>query len=345
MNEEKQKTNILCDIISKPMDIIEETHSDNKIINIYSKINKKINIYEDYNDNLQKTNSHIDSTVLTSASILSASVTQTYGFKLASEVGIGIASTGQFTPQACIAGAVGATVVFVASLDASKQIKTITNSIISSTIKCSKKIKNKLPKHIQDIIYECVSEPVEQTLKKIYESTSETINKVSTSISSILIDNWEKIKPDETIIYCEDIKQNKIEIKLNKQTATKIWKYCQFSQNEFEFDYGYNNEFFNTNKSLTKFSHIYCDYKNKFDDFQLGLSQYDFTEQKLTPYEQIKIYRPNTSLLTRTYIDPSIIPDYKISCQVHGGNGGGGNSTGAIIGAGLVIVVKVCIMF
>ena len=60
-------------------------------------------------------------------------------------------------------------------------------------------------------------------------------------------------------------------------------------------------------------------------------SQYNFTKQKLTPYEQIKISKPNTSLLTRTYINPSI-PDYTVSCQVSGG-GRGGNGIGAAIGA------------
>ena len=200
-----------------------------------------------------------------------------------------------------------------------------------------------MPKYTQEIIYECISDPIEKTLRQTYKSSFETINVIKNTISSILIDNWEKIKPKETIIYCEDIKQNKIVIELDKQTVTKIWNYCQYSQNEFEFDYGFGNEFTNKNKPASQFENIYSDYKNKFDDFQLGLSQYNFTEQKLTPYEQIKISKPNTSLLTRTYINPSI-PDYIVSCQVSGG-GRGGNGIGAAIGTGLVIAIKISFIF
>lgn len=351
-NKEEFKTNILSDIISKPIDIVEETHSDNKIIKFYSKINKITNSYEDYNENLHETKSHINSTILTSAGIVSESISQTYGFALASEVGIGIATVGQFTPPACIAGAIGACVVFVTSLDVSKQVKVITKSIVSETINYSKQIKNKLPKYIQEIIYECISEPVEKTLGQIYKSSSETIKNVKNTISSILIDSWEKIKPEGTIIYCEDIKQNKIKIELDKQTTIKIWNYCQYGQNDFEFDYGYDfankfvNGFTNTNKSSSQFSHIYSDHKNKFNNIQLELSQYNFTEQKLTPYEQIKIFKPNTSLLTRTYINSSIIPDHKVSCQVSGESGRGGeNSLGTAIGVGLVIVIKISFLF
>lgn len=342
-NNNKEKSNILLDIISKPIAIVEETLQDNKIVKTYSKINKIVHCIDDYNENLQETKSHIDSTILTSTGIISESMSQTCGFVIASTVGIEIAAVGGFTPPACITGAIGASVVFVASLDVSSQVKIITKSIVSETIEYSKKQKNKLPKYIKEIIYECISDPIEQTLRQIYNSSFETINVIKNTISSILIDNWEKIKPEGTIIYCEDIKQNKIEIELNKQTVTKIWNYCQYSQNEFEFDYGFGNEFTNKNKPTSQFENIYSDYKNKFDDFQLGLSQYNFTEQKLTPYEQIKISKPNTSLLTRTYINPSI-PDYIVSCQVSGG-GGGRNSIGGAIGTGLVIAIKISFIF
>lgn len=346
-NKEESKTNILSDIISKPIDIVEETQKNNKIIKTYSKINKITHCIEDYNENLLKTKSHIDSTILTSAGIVSESIFQTYGFAIASKIGIDIATVGGFTPQACVVGAIGASVVFVASLDVSRQVKTITNIIVSETIEYSIKQKNKLPKYIQEIIYECISEPVEQNLRQIYKSSSETISMITNTISSILIDGWEKIKPEGTIIYCEDIKQNIIKIELDKQTTTKIWNYCQYSQNEFEFDNefanGFANEFTNTNKLSSQFSNSYSNYKNKFDNFQMELSQYNFTEQQSTPYEKIKISRPNTSLLTRTYINPSTIPEYKVSCQVYetGGCGGGG----AIIGAGLVIAIKISFLF
>ena len=341
----KEKSNILLDIISNPINIVEETLQDNKIIKTYSKINKIAHCIEDYNENLLETKSHIDSTILTSTGIISESISKRCGFVIASTVGIEIAAVGGFTPPACIAGAIGASVVFVESLKCSKQVKIITKSIVSETIEYSKKQKNKLPKYIQEIIYECISNPIEQTLRQIYNSSFETINVIKNTISSILIDNWEKIKPKGTIIYCEDIKQNKIEIELDKQTVTKIWNYCQYSQNEFEFDYGFGNEFTNKNKPASQFVNIYSDYKNKYDDFQLGLSQYNFTEQKLTSYEQIKIFKPDTSLLTRTYINPSIIPDYTVSCQISGGGGGGGNSIGAAIGAGLVIAIKISFLF
>ena len=342
-NNNKEKSNILLDIISNPIDIVEKTLQDNKIIKTYSKINKIAHCIDDYNENLQKTKSHIDSTILTSTGIISESISQTCGFVIASTVGIEIAAVGGFTPPACIAGAIGASVIFVESLDVSRQVKIITKSIVSETIEYSKKQKNKLPKNIQEIIYECISDPIEQTLRSIHKSSFETINVIKNTISSILIDNWEKIKPKETIIYCEDIKQKKIVIELDKQTVTKIWNYCQYSQDEFEFDYGFENEFTNKNKPASQFVNIYSDYKNKFDDFQLGLSQYNFKEQKLTPYEQIIISKPNISLLTRTYINPSI-PDYIVSCQVSGG-GGGGNSIGSAIGAGLVIAVKISFLF
>jgi hypothetical protein len=356
-NKEESKTNILSDIISKPIDIVEETLQDNKIIKTYSKINKITHCIEDYNENLHETKSYIDSTILTSAGIVSESISQTYGFAIASKIGIDIATVGGFTPQACVIGAIGASVVFVASLDVSRQVKTITNIIVSDTIEYSIKQKNKLPKYIQEIIYECISEPVEQTLRQIYKSSSETISMITNTISSILIDGWEKIKPEGTIIYCEDIKQNKIKIELDKQTTTKIWNYCQYSQNEFEFNNefangfanGFANEFTNTNKPSSQFSNSYSNYKNKFDNLQMELSQYNFTEQKSTPYEKIKISRPNTSLLTRTYINPSTIPEYKVSCQVYetsgGGGGGGSGSGGAIIGAGLVIAIKISFLF
>lgn len=342
-NNNKEKSNILLDIISNPIAIVEETLQDNKIVKTYSKINKIAHCIDDYNENLQETKSHIDSTILTSTGIISESISKRCGFVIASTVGIEIAAVGGFTPPACIAGAIGASVVFVESLKCSKQVKIITKSIVSETIEYSKKQKNKLPKYTQEIIYECISDPIEKTLRQIYKSSFETINVIKNTISSILIDNWEKIKPKETIIYCEDIKQNKIVIELDKQTVTKIWNYCQYSQNEFEFDYGFGNEFTNKNKPASQFENIYSDYKNKFDDFQLGLSQYNFTEQKLTPYEQIKISKPNTSLLTRTYINPSI-PDYIVSCQVSGG-GRGGNGIGAAIGTGLVFAIKISFLF
>uniref|UniRef100_A0A6C0EY93 Uncharacterized protein n=1 Tax=viral metagenome TaxID=1070528 RepID=A0A6C0EY93_9ZZZZ len=342
-NNNKEKSNILLDIISDPIAIIEETLPDNKIVKTYSKINKIAHCIDDYNENLQETKSHIDSTILTSTGIISESISKRCGFVIASTVGIEIAAVGGFTPPACIAGAIGASVVFVESLKCSKQVKIITKSIVSETIEYSKKQKNKLPKLTQEIIYECISDPIEQTLRQIYKSSFETINVIKNTISSILIDNWEKIKPKETIIYCEDIKQNKIVIELDKQTVTKIWNYCQYSQNEFEFDYGFGNEFTNKNKPSSQFVNVYSDHKNKFDDFQLGLSQYNFTEQKLTPYEQIKISKPNTSLLTRTYINSSI-PDYIVSCQVSGG-GRGGNGIGAAIGTGLVFAIKISFLF
>ena len=342
MNEQIPNNNILA-IISKPIDFVEETLQDNKIVKTYSKINKIVHCIDDYNENLQETKSHIDSTILTSTGIISESISKRCGFVIASTVGIEIAAVGGFTPPAGIAGAIGASVVFVESLKCSKQVKIITKSIVSETIEYSKKQKNKLPKYTQEIIYECISDPIEKTLRQTYKSSFETINVIKNTISSILIDNWEKIKPKETIIYCEDIKQNKIVIELDKQTVTKIWNYCQYSQDEFEFDYGFGNEFTNKNKPASQFENIYSDYKNKFDDFQLGLSQYNFTEQKLTPYEQIKISKPNTSLLTRTYINPSI-PDYIVSCQVSGG-GRGGNGIGAAIGTGLVFAIKISFLF
>ena len=163
MNEQIPNNNIL-DIISKPIAIVEETLQDNKIVKTYSKINKIVHCIDDYNENLQETKSHINSTILTSTGIISESISKRCGFVIASTVGIEIAAVGGFTPPACIAGAIGASVVFVESLKCSKQVKIITKSIVSETIEYSKKQKNKLPKYTQEIIYECISDPIEQTL-------------------------------------------------------------------------------------------------------------------------------------------------------------------------------------
>lgn len=349
-SKEESKKSIIYDIIEKPIKIIKKIHHDNIIIKYYSKINKIIQYNKDYNKNLHETKSYIDSVILTSSCIFSESISQSYGLAIASEIGLSIAAAGQFTPQACIAGAMISSITFVSSLKVSKQAKSITKSLVSNTINYSKKISNKLPKYIQEIIYECISEPVKKTLQQIHKSSSDTIRTVTDTVSSILIDNWEKIKPEGTIIYCEDIEQNKIKIELDKQTTIKIWNYCHYGKDDFEFDYNFANEFVNgfsnTNKSSSQFSNIYCDYKNKLNNIQLELSQYNFTEQKLTPYDQIKISRPNTSLLTRNYINTSIIPDYKISYQVSGGNGiGCENSMGTAIGAGLVIMIKISFLF
>ena len=63
------------------------------------------------------------------------------------------------------------------------------------------KQKNKLPKYTQEIIYECISDPIEKTLRQIYKSSFETINVIKNTISSILIDNWACIYMKSSMLY------------------------------------------------------------------------------------------------------------------------------------------------
>jgi len=335
----------ISDAIKKSLKVWKQLEPTNIPIKLINKINKIDDLVSNYNDNLEKTNSHIESTVITTSKTISEGSIQTISTTVGSEIGLEIAAGGGFTPVSCFLGAGVAAGISLVGIDSSKQIgigvKKLSENIISNV----KKITKSLPKYAQDLIYECVSEPVEKVLTSVYNLSRESIDGIKNTITNVLTDGWKKLLPQSTIIYCEDFNSNKIEIQLDKFVGTKIYNYCHgtnFYGYGFESGFNLDNrcwDFTCPNKP-TKFSLKYDEFEYNLYLLKSNLSKYNFTETKLIPYEQI--YKPNTNILTRTKINPNIIPDYKVSCNVSGGGSGG---IGGILGSCVVIAIQVSWVF
>ena len=246
-------------------------------------------------------------------------------------------------------GAVASTTTFLCGLDVNKKIlKPIVKNTINNTINDIKKIKNKLPNHIQDIIYECISQPIEQSLKNTHHLIDEKINIIKDTINKILCENWEKIKPNETIIYCEDLNQNKISISLNKQITTKIYDYCRIGTNNYYESINYqftNNEFMDSNQNLSTFSLKYENFNNNFNSLQYNLNHFNFIDKinYQINYDKnvLKINRPNSSLLKKHHINPNTIPDYKVNIIIDGKD----SNSGSLAGIGCCIAIAIQFSF
>lgn len=324
----------------KVFDTYLKLTKSNKLTNIANKINKSINIYEDYEKEFKKTNKHIDTTSIIIGEKVSSGIVNSANLALSSEIGLSIASSGGFTPLSCIGGAIASTITFCTGLDLNdKIIKPYVKNTMKNTINTIKQIKNELPENIQDIIYECISHPIEETLKKNHNLIKETIDKIKYTVNSILCENWQKIHPNETIIYCEDLYKNKVSITLNKQISTKIYDYCRIGMNYYDTNYSefMNNEFINSKQNLSNFA-------LKYNNFKDNMNYFDVTTTK-TPYEKLtmNIYRPNSKLLKRHYIDPNTIPDYRVNIIVDGKDSNNGILAG--IGCSVIFVVKISFLF
>jgi len=341
--------------IDKPVKLISKLKKDNLIANTYTKVNKIISVCEDWDNNFKETNSHTESAIITTTEFVSSKTVQGTSFVLATEVGLGIAATGGFTPVSCAACAIGATLTYLSGLEAAEQTKQIAKHITTNTIHTIKQINNGLPGYIKNIIYECVSEPVEQTLKFGYNLSVQTINKIKQTVSAVLYENWEKLTPNSIIIYCSDQNQNKIEISLDKKISTKIYYYCKSGSDNYHISPDYNYyptvlddfELGRTKLPNQSFEAKYNKFEEKINSFEYQLENYDFASQitKQTPYEQLVLTlpRPNSRLITSHYINPNTIPDYRVNVHVSGGSGGGGGMTA--VGCVVAIAIKVSFIF
>jgi len=330
----------------KVIKLTTKIKSNNKIVRTYTKISNPVNVLKDYKSNLNQTNSHTESAIITGTEFVATKSTQTMGFVLASEIGLKIAASGGFTLPACLAGSIVGGTTFYLGLEASEQIKSITNNVTTHTIKYARQM---LPGYIQPIIRECIGEPVEQFLKSAYTLGSESISKIINTISQTLYENWDKLKPEQTIVYCEDLNKKKISIELNKQVATRVFNYCQSglkNHDEMKCLGRYGTEYSGTSKSAFQFN----EFNSKINDFQTQLNSYDFVSKTTnpTPYELVLMdfskSRPNPNLITRNKINSNSIPNYQVSVHVSGG-GGGDSGILAGVGGAVIIAIKVSFLF
>jgi len=336
--------------IEKPVKLIFKLKK-NLATNTISKVNKIITVSDDYYNNLEKTNSHTEAAIITTAAITSSKTVESASLVLATEVGTGIAAGGGYTPLAIVGGVLGAGVTYLSGLEAAEQTKQLVKNVTTNTLHIVKQIKNELPGYIKDIIYSCVSNPVEQALKFVYDLSVQSTNKIKQTVSEVLCKNWENLSPNSTIIYCEDLNQNKIEILLDKNISTKIFDYCRTGSNNNHLspDYNYYSTVLN-DLGMTKlpnqsFELEYKKFEEKFNSFQYQLENCNFTSQiakKQTPYEQLALTLPRPNPI-RHRIDPNTIPDYKVNVHVSGGSGGGGGMTA--VGCVVAIAIKVSFLF
>lgn len=346
-NDSEQQSNSsdanVSDAIKKSLKVWKQLEPTNIPIKPINKINKIYDLVSEYENNLEKTNSHIESTVITTSKTISEGSIQTTSIVVGSEIGLEIAAGGGFTPVSCFLGAGVAAGISLVGIDSSKQIGIGVKKLSEKIISDVKTFSKSLPKYAHDLIYECVSEPVEKVLTSVYNLSRESIDTIKNTITNVLTDGWEKLLPQSTIIYCEDSNLNKIEIQLDKSIGTKIYNYCHRTDfYGYESGFNFNNRYGDLTcpNNPTKFSLKYNEFESDLNLLKLNLSKYNFAETKLIPHEQI--YKPNTNILTRTKINPNTIPDYKVSCNVSGGGSGG---IGGILGTCVVIAIQVSWVF
>jgi hypothetical protein len=329
------------DAIKKSLKVWKQLEPTNIPIKLINKINKIDNLVSEYENNLGITNSHIESTLITTSKTISEGSIQATSIVVGSEIGLEIAAGGGFTPVSCFLGAGVAAGISIIGIDSSKQIGIGVKKLSGNIISGVKTFSKSLPKYAQDLIYECVSEPVEKVLTSVYNLSRESINGIKNTITNVLADGWEKLLPQSTIIYCEDFNSNKIEIQLDKSIGTKIYNYCH-GVDFYECNCGQEIYFNNRCWDLTcpnkptKFSLKYDEFESDLNLLKSILSKFNFVSTKLTPYEQI--YKPRTNILTRTKINSNTIPDYKVICNVSRGDSGG---IGGILGTCVVIAIQV----
>ena len=311
-----------------------------------SKAFKIIGVTQDYNSTLKETKSHTESALVTAAEFAVTKSFEAAGIASAFDAGLGIAASGGFNPYSCAAGAVVFAAGSLATLEVSEEFKEITNKVTKQTIGVVKSGYKKLPGHVREIIYECVGKPVEDSLKSVHIVGSETIEKVTRTISSGLYDVWDKLKPEPIVICCEDLQQKKVYINLNKQVVTKIYNYCHASSSgfgsvfctdsgfglgfntDFGFDSGFGSGFnsrFDTGliprySGTSSFASKYKEIETRTNNFKYELDSYDFVSKTTlqTPYELItrNIPRPNPNLINRHLSNDYSIPDYQVTVHV-----------------------------
>lgn len=348
----------LVDGSKKSLKLAKATNPSNVPIKALNKINKIVNTIDLYNKNLSNTNSHLETTIMTIGETISKSIVQAEVIGTSIGIANAVVATGGYTPPACLSGALVGSVCLISGLEFIEQVGYCANKLSNNIIGEIKNSFDTLPAYTQEIIRECVREPVEQTLKTIHEFSAETIDSVVKVVGDILIDGWNKIQPDSTIIYCMDKEGKQIEINLNKYISTKIYSYCQASMGTLNtnLNYGmYSNN--GIKKYSTSFENKFNEFGENFNSFQYNLKNHNFKKntekmENLTPYEQIVskdkyqtqsiLYKPNTSILNKTKINNLNIPEYKVSCHVSGSSS---NSLGAVLGTGVVFAVQVCFVF
>lgn len=333
--EEDKSRDSLEKKLKNPLKLYSKIVSDNKLVKYGNKVLKVVDVTNNYNSNLKNTNSHTESTLITTSEYTTSKIVQSYSFVIGSEVGIGVASLGGFTPPACVAGTIVGGVTFITGLEMSDQIKTITNSVATESINAIKSAKNMLPTYMKELIHECITDPVENSLKFAYDISKETIQKITHTISSVLYENYKNLRPEQTIVYCDDKNKTKISVKLDKTIATKIYNYCKFAEKNF-----YSDTYFRTSGSdfmgTSNFELQYDQFKNNINNFN---SQLESREHFETPYELVAFEftktRPNSNLITKHNLNSNSIPNYQITAHLSG-EGGSSNMNGIV---GVVIIM------
>lgn len=354
-NENDEKSNGIVSF-SDSGGVIEE-FTNNKVIKKLNKFNTISEFVDDYNEEFKKTKSHVKSTIITGTRFIVNNAIDPIIMAGSIAVGMEVAGVGAFTHPACVAGVVACTTTFIVGSKISENADEIAKNISSSTFDFAKEMKNKLSPNVKKIIYKCVSKPIEKSLETIYEITNKTSEYIKQVVTNVIYDNWNKIEPSGTIIYCSDLNEKKITIELNSNIASKIYNYCNYyskNSNNFAWD-NFNSNYepnFGSNPYTPKsnFANTFQQFSRDLGDFETKLSNlpktFNFdlpknsTSENLTPYEQIKIIRPDTNLLTRTRIDTNSIPNYIVSCSITESRGGFGST----IGIGICFMIKVAII-
>jgi hypothetical protein len=300
-------------------------------LNKVAKIIKYDEILNKYNKNLNNTNSHTKSIIITSSQEISKKTTQ---FVPAMEMATIIASSGGYTPYSIACGAITGTIVYLANEKLSEDVSNLVGKTITKTLELTSEYKNKLPEYVKNTIFEYVSNPIEQSLSSIYTSSREIINNVKQTVTKIICDNYKKMKPSETIIYCNDINKNNIEINLDKIIVTKILNCCNISNYDSDFNLLFNNYSISTyvDKNFSEKINL----KNTFEKSpKLNLENIQDINYEIPKCQLLPIYKPNTSLISKPIT--THIPDYNVSCSMKGG-GGFGN-------CGFIGVVVIAVQF
>lgn len=380
------------DNTSNDTDIKDKIKAAKKLVKIYGKLYKDkvpviacskafkiIGVTQDYNSTLKETKSHTESALVTAAEFAVTKSFEAAGIASAFDAGLGIAASGGFNPYSCGAGTVVFAAGSLATLEVSEEFKEITNKVTKQAIGVVKSGYKKLPGHIREIIHECIGKPVEDSLKSVHIVGSETIEKVTRTISSGLYDVWDKLKPEPIVICCEDLQQKKVYINLNKQVVTKIYNYCHASSSglgsgldsgfgsvfcsdlgfgsgsntDFGFDSGFGSGFnsrFDTGlvtqySGTSNFASKYKEIVTRTNDFKYQLDSYDFVSKTTlqTPYELItrNIPRPNPNLINRHLSNDYSIPDYKVTVHVTVKKD---NGFGAVLGGVFSVGIQIAIL-
>jgi hypothetical protein len=338
MNEDIEQINQKMDIITNyDIEVINDTFShfasfsNNKIINKISKIVSALDLVTNYNKELNKTNSHIESTLVTGIGLVTETIVENVGIASAVTVG-GMMSTGGPVGTAC--GIIVGGTIYNESKQFASKSKEVAKIATKKTIEIVQNVKSKLPKTAQKLIYECISEPVETSLKFIYDLSVHSIQIIKETITNIICDNWENITSVGKLIYSiVDSDNKKITVELNQNITDQILTYCHvYSNIDFTLDYHHIK-----NGYKSEFEQSYREFQYNFDNFQSNLS--NLPSNVPTPYDKVKIIRPRTELFERYNFNNICIPNYTVTTSISNrGNNG-------LVCGGILFMVQIAIIF